>query len=485
MINLSHIKAVIFDLDNTLLNSDQLQNARENSLYEEVDTLLSEVKLFEPTQNIIQAIKSRNIPIGLVTNSPRWYVDKILRHFGLTGFSAIVTYNDLGPTGKKPDPMGILMACKKMLITDLSQVIYIGDHKDDINAAYSAGVIPVAPSWAKTKIPQMPALTMSSSKLIECLDEILETQTLAEAAANRVKLNQVARGYEFPIVPLDLDGDVISSSKYNVPIYTLGRYFSNKSKLTASLGAKHNLSIDISAKDSTENYTVPNYWNDIFEFAIPRLSKFALKDNIDFDIVTVIPSKPGKTPRLESMLQSLKSKLNSSATFVPDLFYFNPNSRSLKTLGAKANREHELNNNFHLNNKYASILANKNVLIIDDVITTGATIRRTFNLLQDYRCASIKGLVIAKTVGGIGEEKECSLCGRPMRAVKNKQGIRFWSCTGYYELSNPCENTEHIIVKDCPKCGQGLVKRQSQFGFFLCHPHDMPNPMNCDYTESI
>lgn len=84
---------------------------------------------------------------------------------------------------------------------------------------------------------------------------------------------------------------------------------------------------------------------------------------------------------------------------VPDLFQRirNTNSQANKTI---AQREENVKGAFVFNKKYSYSIKNKDVLIIDDIITTGATIFECAKVLVDQTCDAVKLLAVGRRVKG-------------------------------------------------------------------------------------
>ncbi|WP_140919469.1 HAD-IIIA family hydrolase [Limnobaculum xujianqingii] len=159
------VEAVLFDLDNTLANTDILQDIRNRRAYEELtDAILNKVIVFEKGVEILKELKSMGVKIGVVTNSGRAYAERLLTYFKLNYFDVVITYTDVGAGGKKPSPDGILMALKQLNVSPSQNVWFVGDDYTDIEAAYRAGVKPIIPTWGpKNSVSQMPAAVLSST----------------------------------------------------------------------------------------------------------------------------------------------------------------------------------------------------------------------------------------------------------------------------------------------------------------------------------
>ncbi|WP_446440777.1 HAD hydrolase-like protein [Pseudoalteromonas sp. 1181_04] len=486
---MGRIKAVIFDLDNTLLGTDKLEFARVHADRNELIKLLPQTRLYRTTVPLLKGISEHRVPMAIVTNSPGWYTDIILNHFNISHFfKVVVTYNDVGPAGIKPHATGINKACEALGVSEVKdRVFYIGDLQSDVDASYAAGVVPLAPSWANTHIHQMPACVVSTKELIEQLPSPENLIFLAEAASHNEDLSAI-KGKKFYFAPLDMNGDVIMPGRDRLEVITFGRYFTNKSEITSSLRARHKLSKDISQKDSQENqfnYSVPNYWVDIFEFILMRIGEFVYKGHQDFDVITVIPSKQGKPPRLEQLLQKVYERASlNQYLFLPGLFYFTDDAKSLKTVGGADNRDFEITRSLWIDKKLSELIEGKKVIVIDDVMTTGATLNRARKLLEEKGIERFLAVTLAKTVNPIGPQKACIKCHRPMRMLENEQGISFWGCSGYYETSFTCKHTQAHEVADCPNCNNKLVQKYGAHGFYLSHDWSL-HGKNCSFTRKL
>lgn len=75
------LKAVIFDLDDTLLDTGALRAARGDRYRETVKAQLDEVRPFPARQGAIgaeavpAALSAQGLKVGIVTRSPRWYAE--------------------------------------------------------------------------------------------------------------------------------------------------------------------------------------------------------------------------------------------------------------------------------------------------------------------------------------------------------------------------------------------------------------------------
>ncbi|HAG8827733.1 TPA: hypothetical protein GE161_21470, partial [Escherichia coli] len=370
------VEAILFDLDNTLINTNSLQEYRESTNKQPLtDEQLSTTKLYPKTKTILDKLKQNNITLGIVTNSPRRYALDILEHHNIKDFfDTIVTYNEVGPDGIKPSPKGINLALSNLKLNSNNNILFIGDDAKDINASYAAGIKPLAPAWAsKEFIGQMPAAMISTQCLTEELNNYNHIDLIADRCAN-FNTFDIDKKWLF-FIPMNKDGKIGAIKKDEIDFICLGRYFSQKNKLTAKIHEQHTLSKEIYKKETDPKYVAPEYWVELLSFFIDKTPEYLFNDKEKFDIITVIPAKKGNNKRLENLLTRLsRHSKNPKTAYISDLFYFSEGAKSLKTLG-RDEREREIKKNLNFNPKYASIIENAKILIIDDVITTGSTLK--------------------------------------------------------------------------------------------------------------
>ncbi|MCL6354365.1 HAD family hydrolase [Pectobacterium parmentieri] len=478
------IEAILFDLDNTLVSTNNLKDIRDRGAYDEITPeLLATVKPYKNIKNLLSLLISKGIKIGVVTNSSKTYADKIIPQLHLPDFDVIVTYTDVGRAGMKPNPTGINLALSRLGISHPERVIYIGDDYTDIIASYYAGVIPIVPSWAsRIPVSQVPAAVLSSEFLIDECDTYENIILMAEKCALHESFSFQRKRFYF--VPLDESANVIPASD-TLSTICLGRYFSQKSILTTKLHDSHPLSKEIAKKEHKENYTPPDYWGDILAHAADKIPEF-FKAKKYFDIITIIPSKKEKAQRLEHVLANARSKSQSNSQFLDDLFVFDEGARSLKTL-PRDQRGIEIETTLHINPKYDGKLIGKSILIFDDVITTGSTLKRAYALLRNQVVKHSLGICLAKTVSISEEDRLCPKCqSHVLRIRRNHQsGIRFWGCSGYNDNREQCDYSEGIVEKQCPQCGRDMLKKYNkQKGICFLSCTGWNQEPKCNYTEN-
>lgn len=474
------MKVAIFDLDNTLLHTEAIKDLREQGA--SIGRTLSAEHLaktskFPCVDAVLSGLRQKGVTLCVLTNSPRWYATQLLAHHGIAGYFAhVVTHSDVGRLGAKPSPKGVHAILEAVGGTP-ELCVLVGDSEVDVIAAYRAAVTPIVPAWSVSEaITVPPSGVLSSEKLLQLFDDRPEFKLFAERAAESGSLG--FRWQEARFLPLDADSNVVTVEK-KLRVFCLGRYYSQKGATTARLHDVHPLSKEIFRKDRDPNYQTPDYWPELLARVVRAGGWYIYGKGSQFDLVTTIPSKPGKPRRLEPVAEraaQLLPKQGVTTRAATDILYFDDGCvRSLKAIPRDARAAEQ---EAHLHARDIDLTGMK-ILVFDDVVTSGATMNRALDLLHE-RGADAYGLALAKTVSIFDEARTCEKCGRAMVLATNSQnGKRFWSCTGYG--FGECRHTAEFSVGICPNCGGDLVqktRKRDQAAFIGCRSFP-----SCKYTR--
>jgi len=135
------IQSVIFDLDQTLVDSSALEAFRRAQLWDAVLSQLGQVTLYEGIAELWQQCRAANLRIAVVTASPRPICEAILAQFGLVADAIVAAGESRFP---KPSRDPVLAALREIGRGAYSTVV-IGDRCVDIvsghkaNARYTIG----------------------------------------------------------------------------------------------------------------------------------------------------------------------------------------------------------------------------------------------------------------------------------------------------------------------------------------------------------
>lgn len=156
---------LILDLDDTIIDSSSLLELRSSKDWKGCKARFSQTNVLSTFAEVISAIRSRAIPVGIVTASVSFYAAGILRHHNI-GYDALIAYHDCSP--RKPSPAPIIM-CLAKLGCDAQASLGVGDAASD-DAAYKAAGLS---SWGAGWTPTL-ARSANWDRVLTSATEILE-----------------------------------------------------------------------------------------------------------------------------------------------------------------------------------------------------------------------------------------------------------------------------------------------------------------------
>ena len=135
--------AVIIDLDMTLVDSSSAIQLRKQRRWSDVYRVIASFSMYDGVRELLNTLIDRNVPVCIVTSSPRPYCERVLRHFDIACASS-VCYHDTKQ--HKPHPAPIVLALQNLSV-DAGQAVSIGDEPRDIAASRAANVTALAALW--------------------------------------------------------------------------------------------------------------------------------------------------------------------------------------------------------------------------------------------------------------------------------------------------------------------------------------------------
>lgn len=100
---------------------------------------------FDGIQEMLQQLRERQIPLGLMTGKGRRTADISLRELGWQNvFGSVVTGDEVAR--QKPAPDGVLLVAQQLNIAPQA-CLFVGDAPFDIGAGRAAGMFSVATGW--------------------------------------------------------------------------------------------------------------------------------------------------------------------------------------------------------------------------------------------------------------------------------------------------------------------------------------------------
>lgn len=388
------IKVIIFDLDNTLIDTNALEPLRASKNWREIPKLLSHCSVHKDVLGLLNTARSAGIKIAIFTDAPSNYVQKLLKYFDIS-VDFIVAYHNV--KNHKPDDEGV-----KKILTHFGlsneDAIYIGDSDLDKNAASNAGVKFITVEWGT--ISDADQKHIGVSKLSEIIGARLGPDSAIMSELQRSG-NQLYLGY------------YLEGIKQEVWAFKNG--------------------VDAAIKRWSDKAAgVAEHFPDI-DVVVRALGHSELK-------VTDSNSQP-----LDKLARNLANGL--SASYKPDLIV--KNRKLLKSTNISA-----IERQTQVHGAYAAIynksLTPKNqkltFLIVDDVYTSGATANEISRAIAEtYPSASIYIFTLVKTLFRAEANKASSEMQLNTLLFANLYSST--NITPKQEKTRPRKNSENLVTK--------------------------------------
>lgn len=170
----------------------------------------------------------------------------------------------------------------------------------------------------------------------------------------------------------------------------------------------------------------------------------SLRKHESFDILTYVPLKP-KENKYDRFVGLKLEKNSKDGMKLQQVLEFN------KNFSQKGSNFYRRKENVKGAFNVLSDIKGKNIIIIDDVYSTGSTIEEAIKTL--YENGANKVLAVLLAVNQMTESNieyknlKCKLCGNEMKLRINKKGELFFGCTAFYR---------HKVISTTINLEQGL-----------------------------
>jgi len=134
---------ILIDLDQNLINSQAAEQFRRKKQWTEVYKMIPQLCPYPGISELLQELKTNDVPICIVTSSPRPYCEKVVKYWAWQ-VDATVCYHDT--TNHKPHPEPIQKGLRSLGL-EPKNAIAIGDAAKDTQAARAAGVLSIGTFW--------------------------------------------------------------------------------------------------------------------------------------------------------------------------------------------------------------------------------------------------------------------------------------------------------------------------------------------------
>ncbi len=363
------MSAFVFDLDMTLVNSSALAEWRDLKMWSQVRSNLESVKPFSvgtPAPHELPArIKAQGHDVAIVTSSPRWYAEALIELFGIE-MDVLVAAGDTRQY--KPDPEPIIKALRD-LGADPNDAYHIGDTTIDVEASYRAGVTSIGAGWGVSEFDAFssvaPDILLLDPSVLLRSDELKQRGYFAEmlCAGSHHKTHRGA------ILPCD-----------NFSLrYTLGRYFKKENPRYTGDALSEKILI---LKDSDAPAQI---------FA-KALTEFVqnLKWTPDY-VIPVPPKRDQSRNRFEAVLEAAAPLLQGDTEIAPNGLRSVNEVEGYKSMG-HLERAKAVRGAFEISGDWN----NAKILLLDDVLTTGATVAECTRVLLDSDASEVRSVAFGR-----------------------------------------------------------------------------------------
>jgi HAD superfamily hydrolase (TIGR01549 family) len=146
------MKGIIFDLDQTLVNSDSLKIYRDNQEWKKVLEKIDQIQPFDGINDLLYSLNSHKVKLIIVTNSKYDYAKALLKKLNWNSYFIDIVTADEGYSvafsGKK-SKSGAFIIAQNLMNCRSDEVISISDDIEDVTASLSVGIFAFTPSWNK------------------------------------------------------------------------------------------------------------------------------------------------------------------------------------------------------------------------------------------------------------------------------------------------------------------------------------------------
>jgi len=414
------IRLCLFDLDQTLVDTEDMKELREAGKHRDDAAYAGEVQLafrgrqrnlIDETTLLALLSDTPGLKLGVFTRSPRRYVDVVLADaYTLIDWDVVIAYEDV--QHRKPNGQGIhsAMTALGMGNTDeLPHVLLVGDSDVDIRAAYNAGcrVALFKKGWPHS-------YESTHWRSLSLLPDVVvgDTEELRARIQNPLPglpdlEHLLDAGLQAPGKPrFDEIGKFFPNDRARHVMQAAGRYFPFYETLNYRR-AWHTLSQSIQA--NKEAVTFPPEWIETIRRFIAFHYRFltampTFGGNGPEVVITAIPARPGRLHRLGHLVMQLQASYGPNPSLNRLRLTFDPNVLAYRHGVQSQSHDHLSQEERFANVRDHLYVANpagvqgKKFLVIDDVSTTGATLLYAKKYLTEAHANSVDCFSLAQTV---------------------------------------------------------------------------------------
>ena len=346
------IKLIIFDLDLTIFNSSPLKDLMSNKKWDLVYKNIPNCKFYDNSIETIKYLRDNGIKVVIFTNSPKKYLLEVLEH-GSIEVDYTISYHDV--QNHKPHPEGIYKTMQTFSLSN-KEILYIGDSRLDYETAKNAKVSYFNVDWGD--MHESDFNTINYLNFIPTLQKFNFLSNIPQSESNNFQEQ------------IEITGIKILKSELNKLF--LGYYRHDKDNVKNKV---------LKFKDGDEE-TI-NQWLLVIKQHVDSFPK------IDY-IVRALGHN--EINAISSSLDSVGKLLEENIPFskyLPDLLSKKSTNNKLTTMNA-IDRKNTLSKQYFLNENLKEFSKQKkSFIIIDDVYTTGSTLKEITRAIRETSPNSI------------------------------------------------------------------------------------------------
>lgn len=418
-------KTVLFDLDGTLTNT----MSAEFRPYRDGQALIntSQVPVFSGAREVVQKLQQDGHQVFIVSDSHPKFVNPIARDiFKVKALS--LAYKPSIDKIKK----FIEENSRFKLANARSRIFLIGDTTLDIYSARKLGIPSVHMIHEQNFQPEIWADTQKGGPTFTCrnfkelyhiisnpLDQLLviEGMDYSEKCRGEIKIGEV---------------DYKASAGRKLYGISLARQETGPCDRFGKASFYYEFG-SVGRK--------PEFLSKLADCVARYISYFVESRGVEFDILSFVPDKRTTVPRqkMEAFTELIKCGIPIQGL----MKWKDTVTGSIRNQPHRRHRYKFVKNFMEM--KDGIDLSGKNIIVIDDQITTGATMDAAADLLRKKGAQHILFIALFRMITALNTGKKCPSCGKEMSMKARKSdGNRFYSCVPARYGGVGCGHTQNI-----------------------------------------
>lgn len=422
---------LFIDLDGTLTNTSDIHYKEYKDGLKETDP--STIPVFQGAIEFIKILQQNGHRVIILSDSHPKYVKPIVDYWFKVEY---IYLSDKPNTSKTLTYINTDNELKE-LYTNKNNFLIIGDSALDIQLARKMGIPSI-----------LTRLYSYTGGNYDTKDMIGDERTLIKYGPTYIakSFNDIIQIISNPTSSL-LSIEAIAQGANSGRALKFWSY-KNQNRLVAfrCLGRQGNGACDKFAKaDWYYQIDNPNRTKKLLESLAQGVSDYIQKisniPNYNWDCITYVSDKATTTPP-----KKMQEIFDLVETVIPKitLFRWDDNmSSSIRSHINYTDRQNFISEHLYINQEFD--LAGKNIIIIDDQLTTGATAFEIRKKLEEQNVGNIVFVTLFYMILEVKDDMICPICGKPLSIkINRRKGTRFYSCQPERYGGDGCGYTYNI-----------------------------------------